>query len=78
MTQKPGSTAQPVQLSQYINDAITYSIYPFHDNNSSITVSHNNYWLSCSFGNEVIPHIDKVLLWGLSTLKEKRERLNVC
>ena len=49
-------------------------IYPFHNDNSSITVCHNNDPLSCSFGNEVIPHIDKVLLWGFTALEKEEKR----
>lgn len=57
------------------DDGIKCLIYPFNNDNSSITVSHYNYWLSCSFGNKAIPHIDKVLFWGFTTLKEKTESL---
>lgn len=60
------------------NDAIKCSIYPFNNDNSSITVSHDNYCLSCSFGNEVIPHIDKVLLWGFTTLEGEKGKATSC
>ena len=47
--------------------------YSFNDDNSSITMSHHNYFLGCCFRNKVLTNIDKVLFRRFTALKKQME-----
>ena len=59
-------------FKQNSNNIFNVFNYPFHNDDSSITMGHNNYRLSYSLWYEVVPYIGKVLLWGFTALNRKK------